>query len=206
MAKKSGGKRTRRNELREKAAQKRRRQSMLLWGGIAAVVGVIALIVFANYWSTRPVGTEVAYPSQGNLHIADNTRAAIDYNSTPPTSGPHYEAIARWDVYEEPLPYERVVHNLEDGGVAIYYQCPDGCPETVEQLRDVVDPFLNRGRNVIVVPNDPTLAAADGQALHEDMGTTIALAAWQRLDKLDEVDPDRIAAFIERYEGIDHHQ
>ncbi|MEZ4619774.1 MAG: DUF3105 domain-containing protein [Caldilineaceae bacterium] len=37
------------------------------------------------------------------------------------------------------------------------------------------------------------------------MGATIALTAWQHILKLDEVDGDKIRAFIERYEGIDHH-
>ena len=206
MAKKSGTKRARKNELREKAAQKRRRQSIMLWSGIALVAAVIIAIFASSYLSRRPVGDEIAFPTQGNLHIPDNSRANITYNSTPPSSGPHYASIARWDIYEEPLPYERVVHNLEDGGVAVYYQCPDGCDQIYTELSNVVQPFIDRGRNVIMVPNDPTVAGADGEALHQDMGSTIALAAWQRLDKFDEVDPDRISSFIERYEGIDHHQ
>ena len=202
----TGTKRSRKNELRAKAAQKRRRQSMMLWAGIAAVVVLIGGIFFVNYWSSRPVGEEVAFASQGNIHIADFARAPIAYNSTPPTSGPHYETIARWDVYEETLPYERVLHNLEDGGVAIYYQCEDGCPELVTQLADVVNPYIDQGRHVIMVPNAPDQLGSDGQPLHQDMGSQIALAAWQRLDKFDELDPDRVRAFIERYEGIDHHQ
>ena len=57
-----------------------------------------------------------------------------------------------------------------------------------------------------MVPNAPDQLGSDGQPLHQDMGSQIALAAWQRLDKFDELDPDRVRAFIERYEGIDHHQ
>ena len=206
MAKTSTGKRARRNQLREKAAKKRKQQSMLLWGSITAVVAVVALIIFAGYWSQRAVGDEQAFAGQGNVHIPDNTRSTAVYNSTPPTSGPHYESIARWGVYEEALPYERILHNLEDGGVAVYYQCEDGCPEIIAALSEVVQPLIDRGRHVIMAPNDPSVNAADGLPLHRDMGATVALAAWQRLAKFDEVDVERITEFIERYEGIDHHQ
>jgi hypothetical protein len=37
------------------------------------------------------------------------------------------------------------------------------------------------------------------------MGAAIALTAWQKLLMLDAVDAGKIRAFIERYEGIDHH-
>jgi len=82
-----------------------------------------------NAWSNRPVGDEVSLCSQGKTHIHDDALRVIDYNSTPPTSGTHNGSIARWRIYDDPLPYERVLHNLEDGGVAIYYQREDGCPE-----------------------------------------------------------------------------
>jgi hypothetical protein len=33
----------------------------------------------------------------------------------------------------------------------------------------------------------------------------IALTAWTRIDKLDELDERRVVRFIEAYRGIDHH-
>ncbi len=90
--------------------------------------------------------------------------------------------------------------------MAIYYQCEDGCPELVEQLETVIEPYLDGGENVILLPNDPSYRTDTGETLHEDMGNRIALVAWQRLDKFDEFDVDRVRAFVEQYEGIDHHQ
>lgn len=208
MAKQSsGGRRSRRKDaMRERAAQQKRRQNLKLWGGIATVVLVVIGIVALNVWSNRPVGEEISLRSQGNTHIPDDALKVIDYNSTPPTSGPHYGSIAPWGVYDEPIPYERILHNLEDGGVAIYYQCANGCPELVEQLEAVVTPYINGGEHVVLMPNDPDFVSAAGQNLHEDMGNRVALAAWQRLDKFDEFDAERVRGFIERYEGIDHHQ
>lgn len=199
----NSNKRSRKDALRERAAQKRRRQSLIVYGAVAGVVALIAVIVFINVWSNRPVGDEQAFASQGNLHIPDGTASQISYNSTPPSSGPHYERLAGWGVYEEPLPYERLIHNLEDGGVAIYYQCEDGCPDTVAQLKEIAQPLIDRGRHVILAPNQP--GWDEMGTPHEDIGAPIALVAWQRVDKLDAPDADRIMAFIERYEGIDNH-
>jgi hypothetical protein len=56
-----------------------------------------------------------------------------------------------------------------------------------------------------MMPNDPAWGSENGTSFHKDMESRIALTAWQRLDKFDEFDADRIRAFIERYEGIDHH-
>jgi hypothetical protein len=94
---------------------------------------------------------------------------------------------------------------MEDGGVIIYYQCPEGCPEMVEQLKEIVQPYISAGRHVVLAPNDPNWSINGGQPLHKDMGARIALTAWTRILKMDEVDEDAIRAFIQRYVGIDHH-
>ncbi|MCB0108728.1 MAG: DUF3105 domain-containing protein [Caldilineaceae bacterium] len=158
--------------------------------------------VLARY---EPVAGETLEPMQGNNHIANNEQSPVPYRSTPPTSGPHYPNIAPWQVYDEPWRYEQLLHNLEDAGVVIYYQCPEGCPALLQELRDLVQPYIDGGRHVLVAPNDPSWTAPDGKALHQDMGATIAVAAWRRLLKLDEFDADRITAFIDAFEGIDHH-
>ena len=115
-------------------------------------------------------------------------------------------SIVPWNIYSEPKRYERVLHNLEDGGVAIYYLCNGGCPETKDQLAQIVSPYITADRRVLLVPNDPAWTIGESQPLHEDMGSRIALMAWQRMDKFDEFDAERIKAFIERCEGIDHLQ
>ena len=145
------------------------------------------------------------YVARGTRIFLITRWKVIDYNSMPPTSGPHSGLIAHWGIHDDPLPYERVLHNLEDGGVAIYYQCEDSCPDLVEQLETVVTPYINGGKHVVLVPNDPSFETASGETLHKDMESRVALVAWQRLDKFDEFDAERVQAFIEQYEGIDHH-
>lgn len=206
MAKSSSLRRPSRKELRDISARRRRNNNLILIGAGVLIVGLVIFVIVLNIRNTLPVGEEQVLPTQGNNHIAQGSVSPVQYNSTPPTSGPHYPGLAPWAVHDTPIRYEQLVHNLEDGGVIVYYQCPDGCPELVEQLSSLVSSYLGRDRHVVLVPNDPTWGVENGQSFHQDMGARIALTAWQRIDKFDEFDAERIRAFIERYEGIDHHR
>lgn len=191
--------------IRAQVAQRRRNQNLILAGVGAVFVLLIGLIVYLNARSAQPVTGETVLASQGNNHIEFGSPSPVAYNSTPPTSGPHYGNLVGWGVYNEPQRYEHLVHNLEDGGVVVYYQCPDGCPEVVQQLTELVQPYIDQGRHVVLVPNDPNWSVNGSQPLQQDMDSLIAITAWQRILKLDEVDSGAIRTFIERYEGIDHH-
>ncbi|MGC9467401.1 MAG: DUF3105 domain-containing protein [Anaerolineae bacterium] len=150
---------------------------------IAAAVIAFGLLV---YDAVRP-RPGLAMPDLGNQHIAYPETAT--YNSYPPTSGPHYTSLARWGIHTEPIPNELQVHNLEDGGIMVQYNCPDGCPDLVAQLADVVE----RYDHVILAP-------------YPDMESRIALTAWGRIDRLESFNEGRIVRFIEAYQGLDHHR
>lgn len=174
--------RAERQRQRKRAQLKRR----LIWIGIAAaalaVVGFVAL---------RETGRErpgEAVPSMGNQHIGSEQVGSVFYNSTPPTSGPHLGQLANWGIHSEPIPNELQVHNLEDGGVMVQYNCED-CDELVRQLESVVRRY---SEHVVLAP-------------YPDMDTRIAVTAWERIDKFDAFDEQRIVAFIDAYAGIDHH-
>ncbi len=154
----------------------------MIGGGIVLILVLVLVLVAA--FRPRP-GQAVS--DLGNQHIESPQRAG--YNSQPPTSGPHYESIARWGVHDEPIPDELQVHNLEDGGVLIQYNCPDGCPELVEELARVVRRY---SRQVILAP-------------YPEMEARIALTAWGRIDAFEEFDEKRIIRFIRAYRGLDHH-
>ncbi len=127
-------------------------------------------------------------PSLGNEHIPTAETPHVAYTSDPPTSGPHLPHIAPWGVHTRPISKELQVHNLEDGGVVVNYkpQCAD---QVQAALRTIVDRY----------PNHVVLAPYPG------LDRCIALTAWTRIDKMDEVDERRVVRFIEAYRGIDHH-
>ena len=137
-------------------------------------------------------------------HIPSNSRYTSEFSSVPATSGPHYSTAAEWAIYDEPLRYEQVLRNLEEGGVAVYYQCDPACPELVKRLEEIVAPYLASGRKVLLLPNVPTWREMYNKPWHQDMGARIAVTTWRYAEKYNKIEPAKIQAFIERYEGIDH--
>lgn len=158
-----------------------------LWaGGAAAAVAVVAGVFVYRAVTTQP---GVRQPDQGNRHIQTLNETIPPYNSEPPTSGPHLPYIAPWGIHTEPILRQLQVHNLEDGGVMVQYNCPDACPDLVAKLTAIVSGYE---RQVILAP-------------YPGMKTRIALTAWTRLDAFDELDLRRVRRFITAYRGIDHH-
>ena len=74
------------------------------------------------------------------------------------------------------------------------------------QLTKLVNPLLNTGRKVLVLPNVPTWGVMYNQPWHQDMQSPIAVTAWQHIEKFDKMATTEIQHFIEQYEGIDYHQ
>ena len=159
------------------------------WLPLAVVGGLVAAAV-VGYLAYRAMADlpGVKMPDQGNLHIPTVETPREPYNSDPPTSGPHLPYIAPWGVHTRPIPLELQVHNLEDGGVVVQYNCD--CPDLVARLRSVVQKY---DKHVILAP-------------YPAMKSTIALTAWTRIETLSEFDAKRIRRFIEAYRGIDHHK
>lgn len=76
--------------------------------------------------------TEQSPPSQGRQHVLE-LEEGFQYNTFPPTSGPHHPQWAIWNIYDRPVPLIRQVHNLEHGGIVVQYG--DEVPaETVSQI------------------------------------------------------------------------
>jgi len=165
-------------------AARRRLQAGVAIVAVVVVAGVIAW--FAYQAAANKPGEPFA--DQGNEHIQATTDPHTAYNSDPPTSGPHLPYIAPWGIHTRPVPLELQVHNLEDGGVVVQYNCE--CPELVEKLRGIVRQY---DKHVLLAP-------------YPGMKTRIALTAWTRLDRFEEFDEKRIVRFIEAYRGIDHHK
>jgi hypothetical protein len=181
---------------RRRAAERQYDQRPWILAGVVGAVLVVLLVVLAVREMTRPQpGVRIA--DLGNTHVATLDAPHEPYNSSPPTSGPHVGGIAPNPVYNVQIPNELQVHNLEDGFVMVQYNCPEGCDDLVAQLAEVTADY--QGRHVVLAPYAPIHHPETG-ASHR-----IALTAWTRIDVFDDFDEERIRAFIEAYEGIDHH-
>ena len=124
-------------------------------------------------------------PNGLNAHVPDGQ--LVEYNTAPPTSGDHLDRPETCGFYEDGLPDERIVHNLEHGNIVVSYNL--STKEEVDQLRD----------------------ALDGVGLSEIWGVirsydkipsgTVTLATWGVLDTMPRADKERIKTFFETYAG-----
>ncbi|HXU90652.1 MAG TPA: DUF3105 domain-containing protein [Methylomirabilota bacterium] len=173
----------------EQSARRGGRRARRGWKKGAAVAAVVVIAVVVGYFAYRAQADLPGqkFLDQGNLHVQTVSEPHEAYNSTPPTSGPHLPYIAPWGVHTKPITDELQVHNLEDGGVVVQYNCE--CPELAEKLAGIVRKY---DRYVILAP-------------YPTMKSRIALTAWTRLETLDDFDAGRIERFIRAYRGIDHH-
>ena len=166
----------------------RRQRRRLVW---TAALLAIALVVGGGGWlyaRARPSPGEYV-PSLGNAHIQTPDIPHQPYNSDPPTSGPHLPYVAPWGLHNRPIQKELQVHNLEDGGVVVKYR-PDCADRVLEPLKIIVGRYAD---HLVLAP-------------YPGLDRCIALTAWTRIDKFDELDERRIVRFIDAYRGIDHHQ
>ena len=169
------------------ALTRRQRRRLVMVAGVVA--GLVALGTGGWMWARArgPIPGEFV-ASLGNDHIPTAETPHVPYNSDPPTSGPHLPYIAPWGVHIRPLAKELQVHNLEDGGVVINYK-----PQCADQVQAGLRAIADRYPDHVVLAPYPTLDRC------------IALTAWTRIDKMDELDERRVVRFIEAYRGIDHH-
>ena len=183
-----GARRERQERGREvrRAADERQRR-MPLFRLLALVAGAVVVALVAVYLLT----TQSSQPSYGARLVADQGRDHVApgqahpaYNSSPPTSGWHYESEAAWGIHDQPVADEAQVHNLEHGGIVVQYWCPDGCPELATTLKGVVSRYRAK---VLLAPYGKPLP------------NRIALTAWRWIDTFDDFDEQRVVSFIEAH-------
>jgi len=122
--------------------------------------------------------------------MAENPKGeGIPYTTDPPTHGPHTPYLAPWGVHKDPVPRAVLIHNMEDGGVIVWYSPALASAEAVTRLTEIVQRYP---QHVVLTPYPP-------------LTTPIALTAWERILRLEALDEAKVQEFIEAYKGIDHH-
>jgi len=178
-----------RKERKEKKREERERQrarliyvkkvkKISLW--FFALVALAAFVYWGvitakNSEEKRP-GERASIVGRDHINVGDEHDP---YNTNPPTSGAH-SAPVDFGVYEEELADENVIHNLEHGGIWISYKDLD--KEDIKKLEDIGRKYPGR---TVVSPR----SAND---------STIAVASWGRLLKLDEVDVEQITEYVKQ--------
>ena len=129
----------------------------------------------------------------GRSHIPEGTSGG-HYDSIPATSGPHWSSAdspGPWGVYGTAQPQERMIHNLEHGGIEIWYQPAKLDAAGLAALQQYVNQQVTTVQfKVILVPWGGV-----------DFGHPIAVTAWHWLLYLNTADIDAIKTFLGAHYG-----
>lgn len=144
----------------------------------------------------KPVEGTVDYKVEGRHHVPTGTKVT-NYNSNPPNSGDHWDQPAKAGVYENTLPDEQVVHNLEHGYIWISYLPQVNKSEATDgaQLKQGLSDEERKALEEIIKKDDWKILMAPREA----NDSVIALAAWGRVMKLDSLDLEKVKEFIKTY-------
>ncbi|HEX2302005.1 MAG TPA: DUF3105 domain-containing protein [Gaiella sp.] len=171
----------------------RRRLLLLAAGGAAALAAVAAALAFTlggggdggdARAAVEAAGcTLAATPALVGQHsVTSPTGTSKKWNTTPPTSGPHYAIPVVYGMYDEPVNQAQLVHNLEHGAIAVQYG--DDVPAaTVQQLRTFAQ---SHPRGTVLAP-------------YPALGDKIALGAWVA----DDDDPAKGTAYVAKCTAFD---
>lgn len=125
-------------------------------------------------------------------------------NSNPPAGGPHwgqgacpddpataplYCGPVPWGIYRTPWPVASVVHNMEHGGMVIWYNTKN--QQVIDQLESLVkSEFKGSQQQLMVLTPDPGMDSE-----------SVAITAWARIDKMpvSQFSTDRIKTFINAF-------
>jgi hypothetical protein len=180
--------------------QPRRKKTNWLYLGASALIAVLVIGGFAigsagigGGGFNRSGNSEEYVEGIGVQHDTLPTRnhitqgQTVEYNSIPATSGDHWAQWSRCGFFEENLPDERVVHNLEHSNIVVSYNLTT--PEEVDELREVM--------------GSVGLAGVHGVTRFYDKMEpgTVALSAWGVSDTMTGIDEDRINTFFKTYGG-----
>lgn len=176
--------------------QGRSRSRLPLLLGIGAL---LLLIVVAAWWFSRantsttssstaqateraiePFATD---PAVGRDHVDGKP---VQYNANPPAGGEHWSRTATWGIQTTPPPDESLVHNLEHGGVIIWYDPAKVDAGTVNRLKSLTRNLQETNFRVVLTPRTKGI----------ENNQPIAMTSWGHLMTLDGYDEGKIRNFF----------
>jgi len=169
------------------------------------MVGLLVVVMVLIFGSAPSANAGTPHPDDGNAHVAVGTTCRSPaapcgpdpYSSIPATSGPHWDpsGIANWGVYPTPQNESQLIHNLEHGGIVIWYE-----PEALDADEiDALSTYVNAqvasgvsGRYKFI------LSPWGGE---EPLPAPIVATAWRYTLDLETADTDAIDAFAQARYG-----
>ena len=176
--------RRRRSKTERKKTVQYRRQ--VPWAAIAAGIAVLVVLFFiVRGLELGAPGERVAVSGVGQ-HPPEGQ--PIAYDSNLPVGGPHWPSPASWGLQTAQLPDERVVHNMEHGGIVIDHNAISG--DDLAKITSLLSTYPRDKFNEVKLVIQPNTKIAAG---------TIALRAWGWRQILTQYDERAIRAFLDAH-------
>lgn len=119
-----------------------------------------------------------AYDDLDPTHVTGD----VDYEQSPPVGGNHHATWLECGIYDQPVPEENVVHDLEHGTIWITYRGDDLTEDDIAMLAEAL-------------PDNGILSP------YPDQDAPVVVTVWGRqLDLVAAQDP-RLVLFIEEFGG-----
>ncbi len=178
-----------RQEGRKKLDRDRSR-ALLLYGGAGGGVVALAVVLVVVLGGSGSGGgsgdpqkiagvlrdggcTLTVKPAQASNQHMTSGNQTVTYGTYPPVTGRHHPTSAIWGNYSQPVDPRQAVHNMEHGGVVIWY----GTEISSETRRQIAD-FYDESPNAMLVTPLEAESRFVKYPKHEPLGTKIALTAW----------------------------
>ncbi len=175
---------------KKQAAEKRNRVIAIVLGSVAvaAVIGLVITLVVTG-GSTREQQQAAGDGDGSSVEgielfpdvTANHVEGPVTYEQTPPAGGDHAAAWLNCGIYDQPVPTENAVHDLEHGAIWVTYNPDEVTGADLEALRDAVpDTYLT-------------------MSPWPDLDAPVVASAWGAQVALDGVDDERLQQFIDAY-------
>ena len=105
-------------------------------------------------------------------HMASPDQPVV-YKTFPASSGIHNPNTSIWGNYRLPVDPRQAVHNLEHGGIVVWYG-----PEISAADRTALDAFYDEDPNGLIITPIPDPFPGVTYPKHDPLGSKIALTAW----------------------------
>ena len=115
----------------------------------------------------------------------------ITYPTNPPAGGDHWFAWAAYRKYDAPVARPMLVHNMEHGGIVLFYRCADACPDVVAALDSMYENMPGDCPELTNSSNSRLIRTPDAE-----IPTPIAAAAWGSIYMATCIDTASLTTFV----------
>jgi Protein of unknown function (DUF3105) len=122
---------------------------------------------------TAAGGTFVTRPADAAQQHMSDPNQRVRYQTFPASSGIHNPTTSIWGNYRLPVDPRQAVHNLEHGGVVVWYG-----PDISAADRGALDAFYDDDENGLIITPIPDPYPGVIYPKHDALGSKIALTVW----------------------------